>query len=415
MAASEVIGAERGDAFPVREVGAREVSRAAERLGELRADRAQSLLARLAGRDRFSGLLGSFHGLSDRFRVVRGKVTRDAALQFRGEFRIRGSVAVKHLLVIGFELLTRRAGVERVIHVLRNLKRAVLPAERLLRRSDFLVAERSAVHLGGALELRGALADRRLADNEGRLFALGFGFIDRLVHRVDAVAVDRADHVPAIGFETLSRIVTEPALHVAVDRNAVVVIESDELAELPDTGERARFVAHAFHEAAVAEEHIRAVIDHGEAGAVEFSGEHLLGERHADAVRNTLAKRPGARLDPRGHTHFRVTRRTGVQLTEGLQIIHRKIVAREVQQRVLEHRAVSVRQNEAIAAEPLRVFRVVAEMAGPQGDSDICHAEGHAGVTRLGFLNGIHGKCTDGVCELLRRNGRIRHFFRMCF
>ncbi|CDE49570.1 putative uncharacterized protein [Sutterella sp. CAG:351] len=96
-------------------------------------------------------------------------------------------------------------------------------------------------------------------------------------------------------------------------------------------------MAHTFHKAAVTEEHIRAVIDHGETGAVEFSGEHLLGERHADAVRDTLAERPGARLDPRGHAHFRVPRRAGVQLTEGLQIIHRKIVAREVQQRVLQH------------------------------------------------------------------------------
>ena len=47
----------------------------------------------------------------------------------------------------------------------------------------------------------------------------------------DVVAVDVGDHVPAVGLEALRRVVGEPALHVAVDRDAVVVVESDELAE----------------------------------------------------------------------------------------------------------------------------------------------------------------------------------------
>jgi hypothetical protein len=78
---------------------------------------------------------------------------------------------------------------------------------------------------------------------------------------VDVVAVDVRDHVPAVRFETLRRVVREPALHVAVDADAVVVVERDELAELPRSRERCGFVRDAFHHAAVAHEHICVVVD----------------------------------------------------------------------------------------------------------------------------------------------------------
>lgn len=196
----------------------------------------------------------------------------------------------------------------------------------------------------------------------------------------------------------------EPAADVAVDRNAVVVVDRDQLIEVPDTGKRADFVADAFHEAAVAQEHIRAVVDDREALAVEFRAEELFGERHADAVRDALAERPRRRFNARSHMHLGMARGFAAELTEGLEVVHREVIARQMQKRVLQHRAVAVRKNEAVAAEPLRISGIEAQMARPERRGDICHAHRHAGVAGLGFLNSIHGERADRVRHHLGRD-----------
>ena len=65
----------------------------------------------------------------------------------------------------------------------------------------------------------------------------------------------------------------------------------------------------AFHEAAVADEHVGVVVDDVEAGPVELRGQHLLGERHADGVGEALAERAGGGLDADVELVLRVTRR----------------------------------------------------------------------------------------------------------
>ena len=87
------------------------------------------------------------------------------------------------------------------------------------------------------------------------------------------MAVDVAHHVPAIGLETLRRVVSEPTLDMAVDRDAVVVVERDQLAQAQGASERAGLVRDAFHQAAVAEEHISIMIDDVMAVAVELPGQ----------------------------------------------------------------------------------------------------------------------------------------------
>jgi len=59
------------------------------------------------------------------------------------------------------------------------------------------------------------------------------------------VAVDAADDVPAIGLETLGRVVDEPGRDLAVDGDAVVVVQRDQLVELPGAGQGAGLVADA--------------------------------------------------------------------------------------------------------------------------------------------------------------------------
>ncbi len=107
----------------------------------------------------------------------------------------------------------------------------------------------------------GATADERQAVGSDRGLQR-----DRHLRRV--VPVHRADDVPAVGLEARGRVVRAPALHVAVDGDAVVVEDRDEPAELERARERGGLVRDAFHQAAVAEEHPGAVVHDLVAGPV---------------------------------------------------------------------------------------------------------------------------------------------------
>ncbi len=182
--------------------------------------------------------------------------------------------------------------------------------------------------------------------------------VDRASHSLGVVAVDVRHHVPAVGLEALRRIVGEPAVHFAVDRDAVVVVEADQLAELQRAGERAGLVRDAFHEAAVAEEHLRVVIDDIEAGAVEGCREqHFSASAMPTAFARPWPSGPVVVSMPTSGScsGWPAVRRT--ELPEVLQLIELQRIAREVQQRVQQHRPVAVRQHEAVAVRPERVRR----------------------------------------------------------
>src|SRR5213078_953142 len=104
--------------------------------------------------------------------------------------------------------------------------------------------------------------------------------------------------MPAVALETFRRIVGEPTVNATVDRNAVVVVERDELAESERSCERARLVRDALHHAAF---------------AVEFRGEQYLRDREPDGVGDALSERTGCGLDTRCHAEFRMPRRFRVE------------------------------------------------------------------------------------------------------
>jgi hypothetical protein len=79
-------------------------------------------------------------------------------------------------------------------------------------------------------------------------------------------------------------------------------------------------VADAFHQAAVAQEHIGEVVDDGVAGAVELGGQQLLGQRHAHRVGQALAQRAGGGFHAGRDAHLGVARGLAVQLAEVLQL-----------------------------------------------------------------------------------------------
>ncbi len=187
------------------------------------------------------------------------------------------------------------------------------------------------MHAGGALLVGRAPADHGLAaDQGGTAGFLARGF-DGGLDLVGVVAVHVTHHLPAIGFEAGRRVVGEPALGFAVDRNAVVVIEDDQLAQPERAGQRTGLVRDAFHKTAVAREAPGVMIHERGIGVIEARCQRGFTQRHAHGIGQTLAQRAGGRLDARGHEVFRMTRGLGMQLTKILDVVERYVIAGQMQ------------------------------------------------------------------------------------
>ena len=99
-------------------------------------------------------------------------------------------------------------------------------------------------------------------------------------------------------------------------------------------------------------------------------------------------------------TEFRVARGAAVQLAELLEVFDRQVVAGQVQQRVDQHRAVTVGQHEAVTVGERWIARVVLEVVAPKHFGDIRHTHRGTGMAAVGFLHGIHAEGTNGVGTL---------------
>jgi hypothetical protein len=229
----------------------------------------------------------------------------------------------------------------------------------------------------------------------------GLGLGNGGVHGIGIVAVYRADHIPTAGAETGGRVVNEPGGHLAVDGNAVVVVQRHQLVQLPGTGQGHCFVADAFHQATVAQKHVGAVVHHLVTVPVELGGQQLLGQRHAHRVGDALPQRAGGGLHTRCDAHFRMASGFAVQFAEVFQLVHRQLVAGEMQQRVNQHRSVAVAQHKTVAVGPGRIGGVVAQVAAPQRNGHVGHAHGRTGVAGIGGLHSVHREGADGVGHVL--------------
>src|SRR4029079_1323745 len=92
-------------------------------------------------------------------------------------------------------------------------------------------------------------------------------------------------------------ILAEGDAGLALDSDAIVVVDPAQVVELEMAGERRSLRAHPFHQAAVAADRVDVVVEQVEARLVVAAGEPLAGDRHADAGGDPLAQRTGRRLD----------------------------------------------------------------------------------------------------------------------
>jgi hypothetical protein len=170
-----------------------------------------------------------------------------------------------------------------------------------------------------------------------------------------------------------------------------------------------RLVVDAFHQAAVASDRPRLVIDQIVA---ELRVQVTLGHRHADRHRQPLTQRAGRRLDAGKLEILRVARAGAAHLPEAGKVGHRRpVIAGEVEQRVDQHRTVPGRQDETIPVRPFRCLRIILQIAREQHRRGIRHPHRHPRMPAICRLDGVHRQSTDGVGKLLggdRHGGRGR-------
>src|SRR4051812_26732974 len=169
-------------------------------------------------------------------------------------------------MLLGAGLGERSAGLG---DLLGNLERRVVPAGDALGLSQDLFAQWRAVCLGRALDAGGAVADHGAYGDEARP-GVGLGPGDGRVDRVDVGSIRDQLGVPAVRGKAGDLVVAAGPVDAAVDGDGVVVPKRDESAEPVVAGQGGGLVAHALHQAAVADDDVGVVIgDLGVAGVLQ--------------------------------------------------------------------------------------------------------------------------------------------------
>ena len=227
----------------------------------------------------------------------------------------------------------------------------------------------------------------------------------------EVVDVGHVLDVPAVGLEALALVLgVEGERGRAVDRDAVVVVEEDELPEPEGARERGGLLGDALHQVPVGGDPVDAVVDDGVARAVVALAEELLRHRHADRVRDPLAERAGGGLDAGGEEVLRVPGCERLPLAEALDLLEGEVVPGQVQGGVLEDAGMPSREDEAVAVRPVGVRRVRPHDIPVE---DVGHgSERHRGprMACVGLLDRVHRERANRLDrQLLDRFRVLRH------
>ena len=235
------VHAEAGGGWGIGEVGAGQVGAATQKLGQGGGERGQRQLAGLAAGHGFCFLVGGHHSIHHGLVKVLGQDAGHAAQKLGSQGGVGG--LVRREQGVPFSLVLRALGhcAPCLVHRVGNDKGRVVPVQRLACQHDFLGAQRLAVGLGSTRAVGAALANMGSANDEGGLgggiaflrFILSFSAGNGVTHRRGVVAINGPQHIPTAGHKTQGGVVGKPRGDLAVNRNAVVVVQRHQLAQLP--------------------------------------------------------------------------------------------------------------------------------------------------------------------------------------
>ncbi len=124
---------------------------------------------------------------------------------------------------------------------------------------------------------------------------------------------------------------------------------------------------------------------------MNFIRQHPCPHGHADTDRHPLPQWTGCGLNAGSMPEFRMSGGPAVKLPKLFQVIQRQIIAGQVKHAVKKHGRMSAGQNEAIAARPIGVGRIMAQVTRVEevGDGRGFHRGARMPGTR--FFNPIGG------------------------
>ena len=146
------------------------------------------------------------------------------------------------------------------------------------------------------------------------------------------MAINIRYYMPAISFKTFWGIVSEPALNFTIDRDVVVIVESDQFTQTQRTSQGTGFMRNTLHQTTVTQENVGVMVDDFMAIAVEVGSQSFFSNCHSNTVGNTLAKRTRCGFHPGGIAIFRMPRGLGMQLAKLLEILDAEVIACQMQQ-----------------------------------------------------------------------------------
>ena len=402
VAPAVLAGLDAPAAVDERERGGRQVGRAADQLGNLGRRPLDDLLGGLAG--------GDHAGVRALLRDVGPEAGRQRVAELTLELPGLGL----EVLAVGLELLLPAllllaAAVDGLAEVGERLvgdeeRLEARVAVDLLGEPDLLLAERRAVRAVRVLLVRRAGRDVRAHDDQARAVRDLLRRGHRGVELVEADVLVQVLDVPAVGLVAGADVLGEGELRVALDRDVVVVVEADQAAEAEVARERGGLAGDALLQVAVRGDEVRVGVDRRVVALVEAGGEHALAERHADRGGDALAERAGRGLDARDVAVLRMARARRVDLAELLDLVERDVVAGQVQDAVEQHRGVTAGEDEAVAARPVGILRVVLHHPRVEQVGDRGQRHRRPGVAGVRLLDGVHRQGADGVhAQLVQR------------
>ena len=201
--------------------------------------------------------------------------------------------------------------------------------------TNFLLAERFTVRGGGILFVRRAIGNMAIHNDQRGAFV----FFERrrkgLLQLLKIIGIANALHIPVIPHKARRHVFSERQRRVALNGNAVIVIDPDQIAEAQVPGQRRRLAGDAFHHAAIAAQRHNVMRDDLMPGPIVVRPQPAARKRHADTGRHPLPEWPGSRLNPRGQRVVRgvfgMSRAFAVHLTEVHDIVEWQIEAIHMQ------------------------------------------------------------------------------------
>ena len=173
----------------------------------------------------------------------------------------------------------------------------------------------------------------RTAIREGRSFS-SRAACQRVGDRVDVVALFDPLDVPAERGEPSQAVFGKGEFGTAFDRDVIVGIEDDELAQSQMAGFRACLGRDPFLQVAVTGQDVSVVVHDRMTRSIETRREGRLGDGHADGIGQALPQGTGGGLDAGSLAVFRMTRRPASPLAEPLEFLKGQVKTRDMKQSV---------------------------------------------------------------------------------